>query len=101
MSLKGGDVDRAWQKLGFHVTTTGDIHAKLYVDGKLILRTKRSMGSGKLDGRIPHFIRQQMKLNEDEFSRAIDCPLTREGYIEILTGKGIIESKKADEPPAT
>lgn len=99
MSLKGGDVDRAWQKLGFDIARTGDIHAKLYVDGKLILRTKRSMGSGKLDGRIPHFIRQQMKLNEDEFSRAVECPLTREEYIEILRSKGIIETKKADESP--
>lgn len=87
MSLKPSDVDRAWEKLGFHVKATGDLHARLYVDGKLILKTKRSMGSGKLDGNIPHFIRQQMKLNEEEFARAIACPLTRNEYIQILRKK--------------
>jgi hypothetical protein len=90
MSLKGQDIDRAWQKLGFSIKTTGDIHAKLYIGGKLILRTKRSMGSGKLEGNIPHFIRQQMKLNESQFARAVECPLTREEYVEILRGKQLL-----------
>jgi hypothetical protein len=101
MSLKGGDVDRAWQKLGFSVNATGDIHAKLYVDGKLILRTKRSMGSGKLDGNIPHFIRQQMKLNEDQFARAVECPLTREEYLQILREKKVLDPLPKDNssPP--
>jgi hypothetical protein len=49
------------------------------------------MGSGKLDGNIPHFIRQQMKLNEEQFARAIGCPLTREEYIQILKDKKIIQ----------
>ena len=89
MSLKGGDIDRAWAKLGFVAKSTGDIHARFHVDGKLILHTKRSMGSGKLDGNIPAFIRQQMKLDEAQFKDAIDCPLKRDGYIEILRKKGL------------
>jgi hypothetical protein len=90
MSLKGEDVDRAWKKLGFATKATGDIHARFYVEGKLILHTKRSMGSGKLDGNIPHLIRQQMKLDEQQFALAIECPLTRDQYIKILKEKKII-----------
>ncbi len=67
-----------------------DRHALFYVDGKLVLRTKRSMGSGKLDGKIPGFIRQQMKLDERQFADLINCPLTRDGYIEILRDKGYV-----------
>jgi hypothetical protein len=73
--------------VGFEIKATGDLHARPHVDGKLILKTKRSMGSGKLDGDIPHFIRQQMELNEEQFARAIGCPLTREEYVQILKDK--------------
>ncbi len=72
------------------INNTGDRHAKFYEGGKLILTTMRSFGSGKLDGNIPHKIRQQMKLNEDQFADLIACPLKREGYVEILRKKGLI-----------
>lgn len=72
------------------IKDTKDRHALFYVDGKLILRTKRSFGAGKLEGNIPSFIRQQMKLNEDQFGDLIACPLDRNGYIEILKKKRII-----------
>lgn len=90
MSIKPKEVDAAWKKIGMVITDTGDRHAKLYVDGKLIIRTKRSLGSGKLDGNVPHLIRQQMKLSEEQFADLIACPLTRDGYIEILKGKALI-----------
>lgn len=89
MSLHVGDVDRAWNKLGFQITDSRHRVAKLFVDKKLILVTSRSHGSGKLDGNIPTFIRQQMKLNEKQFQRAIDCPLKRSEYLNILKRKGL------------
>lgn len=85
------DIDRAWKKLGMVIKNTGDRHAKFYEGGKLILTTMRSFGSGNLDGNIPHKIRTQMKLNEDQFKRLIDCPLQRPEYVEILKAKKIIE----------
>jgi hypothetical protein len=39
---------------------------------------------------MQHSIRQQLKLTEDEMRGAIDCSITREGYVEILTRKGLI-----------
>ncbi len=91
MSLKAAEIDAAWAKLQMEVKETGDRHALFRHDGKIIVRTKRSFGSGKLDGNIPTFIRQQMQLNTKQFKDLIDCPLKRDGYLEILRGKGLIE----------
>ena len=90
MSLKERDIDRAWTKLGMEIQKGKDRHALFKVDNKVILRTRRSFGSGKLDGQIPYLIRQQMKLNDAQFSELIACPLDRERYIEILRAKGLI-----------
>ena len=90
MSISGKDVDRAWEKLGMEIKDTNDRHALFRVDGKLILRTKRSFGSGKIDGNIPHFIRQQMKLDNEQFAELLACPLDRPRYIEILREKKFI-----------
>jgi hypothetical protein len=90
VSLKPKEIDAAWNKLQMEITETGDRHAVFRHDGTIIVRTKRSFGSGKLDGNIPHFIRQQMKLNDSQFQDLINCPLTRDGYIEILREKGHI-----------
>jgi len=91
MTLRENDVDRMWKKLNFSVNKKAkDVHADLWHNGELVLRTKRSHGSGKLDGLIQHKIRQQMRLDEDQFSRAIECPLKHPEYLEILTGKGLL-----------
>lgn len=90
MSISGKDVDRAWAKLGMEIKDTNDRHALFKLNGKLILRTKRSFGSGKIDGNIPNFIRQQMRLDNVQFAELIACPLDRPRYIEILRGKKLI-----------
>lgn len=72
------------------IKNAGDRHAKFYEGGKLILTTMRSFGSGNLDGIIQHKIRQQMKLDEDQFSRLIACPLKRPEYVDILRKKGLV-----------
>lgn len=90
MSISGKDVDRAWEKLGMEIKDTNDRHALFKVDGKLVLRTKRSFGSGKIDGNIPSFIRQQMKLDNEQFAELLACPLDRPRYVEILRRKKLI-----------
>lgn len=90
MSLHTRELDAAWQKVGMEVKDGKDLHARLIVDGNLILVTRRSKGKGPIGGRIPHLIRQQMRLNETEFSDLIACPLDRAGYVRILRDKGLI-----------
>jgi hypothetical protein len=95
VSVSAGEIDRAWAKLEMVIQNGRDRHALFYYNDALILRTKRSFGSGKLEGNIGHFIRQQMKLNDAQFRDLLACPLSRAGYVEILRGKGLLPP---DEP---
>lgn len=72
------------------VKDSKDKLARFYYDGALILTTKRSHGSGKIEGKVPYLIRQQMRLSQKEFDDLIACPLKLDGYIEILKQKGWI-----------
>lgn len=90
--MKAADVDRVFRKLEMEIRDTKDRHAWFVHEGKRILKTKRSHGRGELKGNIRHFIRQQLKVNEEQFRDLRDCPLDRGGYIEILRQKGLIPS---------
>jgi hypothetical protein len=90
VSLHSRDVDAAWAKLGMEIKDTKDRHARFYYRGRLILATKRSFGSGAIEGPVQHLIRQQLKLTTSEFSDLITCPLTLDGYVLILRKKGWI-----------
>jgi hypothetical protein len=65
-------------------------HAVFGHEGKVIVRTRRSLGSGDIEGKIRDFIRQQMHLNDSQFRSLIACPLKRDGYTEILGAKGLL-----------
>ncbi len=90
MSLKVGDVDRVFDKFQMRIKHGSDKYARLYYGEKLILRTKRSLGKRKIEGKIRYLIRQQLQLNEEQFAQAIGCSLKREGYIQILKRKKLI-----------
>jgi hypothetical protein len=64
--------------------------AELRIDGKLYLRAMRSRGSGPLKGNQPAFIRQQMRLNKEQFAALVACPLTRGDYLRILADLGLL-----------
>lgn len=90
MSLRSRDVDKVFNKLRMEVRDGKDRLALFYHEGKLILRTKRSLGNRKINSKIRYLIRQQLKLSEAEFSNVVDCTLERAGYIKILKRKGLI-----------
>lgn len=87
--MKTAEVDRIFRKLEMKVRNGKDQHAWLIEDGKYILHTMRSHGRGDI-GRIAHFIRQQLKVNEEQFAGLRDCPLSRSGYIDLLRSKGLV-----------
>ncbi len=89
MTIKARDFDNLVQRFGFKTRNAADRLAWLEYEGKTVIRTRRSHGSG---GDLPfqHSIRQQMKLNEDELRRAISCTLSRDDYITLLRQKGIL-----------
>ena len=94
MSVSADVLDRMWAKFGMETKDGRDRFAYLNVDGKLILSTRRSHGRGKMSDNIATFIRQQMKLNEDQFRDAINCPMDRKKYIDVLKAKGLIPTSK-------
>ncbi len=77
MSLRSRDIDKVFDKLGMRVKDGKDRHALFYHEDEFILRTKRSLGERKINSKIRHLIRQQLKLSETEFSNVVDCSLER------------------------
>ena len=88
MTIKARDFDHLAAKLKLKTRSSRDLLAWFEYKGKKITRTKRSKGSGDLS--MQHSIRQQLKLNEEQFRKAIGCTLTRQNYIEILREKGLL-----------
>lgn len=90
MQLKVKQVERIYEKLGMEVTKTHHKLAFFQYGGKIIIKTRLSNGSG--DAKAIDKIRQDFRLNEKDFCGLRDCPLNKEGYVEILKRKGLIES---------
>lgn len=90
MPLKARDYDKVTNKFDFRTKTGSHHFAWLEVDGKVVVRTKRSH---KSSGDLPmwYSIRQQLHLNETQLRQAISCTLTKSGYLNILREKGIID----------
>lgn len=89
MSLSAREFDGLVRKFDFRTRNSGDVLAWLEVDGKVVVRTRRSR---KASGDLPmqHSIRQQMKLSADQLRQAIRCTLGRDGYLSILKEKGVL-----------
>ncbi len=88
MTIDRAEFDRIVSKFGLRTRESGDLLVWLEVDGKVVVRTRRSNKKGDLP--MQHSIRQQLKLNETQLREAIDCTLSRKGYIDILRSKGIL-----------
>ena len=79
---------RLLQKLEMQLREGRDTIASFYHEGKLIVRTKVPHKRGELRGKLLHFIRQQLRLNEEEFQSLEQCVLYRSEYLELLKRKG-------------
>lgn len=92
MTIKACEFDHIADKLQLKTRSSRDLLAwfEVEIEGKrkIITRTRRSKGSGDLP--MQHSIRQQLKLNEEEFRAAVKCTLSREDYIEILRKKRLL-----------
>jgi hypothetical protein len=86
--IKAQEFDRLIEKFGFKTRKSGDRLAWFEHDGRVVVRTRRSEGSGDLP--MQHSIRQQLKLNEQQLREALGCSLTRAEYVEILRVKGLL-----------
>jgi hypothetical protein len=85
--MKVHEFTKLENKLGLKTRNSGDRLAWFEHDGKAVVFTKRSHGNKDLPENL---IRQQLKLNEGQFSGLISCSVSRDDYIEILRSKKII-----------
>jgi len=85
--MKVHEFTKIENKLGLKTRNAGDRLAWFEHEGTVVIRTKRSHGNKDLPENL---IRQQLKLNETQFSGLISCSVSRDDYIEILRSKLII-----------
>jgi hypothetical protein len=85
--MKVHEFSRLENKLGLKTRNSGDRLAWFEYEGKSVVFTKRSHGNKDLPANL---IRQQLKVNETQFSGLISCSVTRDDYVKILTDKGLI-----------
>ena len=88
MPLAAHEFDSLIRKFGFQTRSSRDLLAWLEIEGKIVVRTRRSNKSGDLP--MHHSIRQQMRLSDDQLREAIKCTLGRDSYIAILREKGLL-----------
>ena len=90
MSIKVDEVLRAFKKLGMEIREGRDTLAFFYCGDKLILWAKVPHKRGELKGKLPYYIRQQLKLNEEGLRQLLRCHIKRREYVRILKSKGVI-----------
>lgn len=90
MALTAKDFDAVINKL--HMTARDTKHRFVWFEyaGRKILYTERSHGRGDL-GSVEFAIRRQLKVNARQMQDLVDCPMTRDGYVEHLKQRGDIE----------
>jgi hypothetical protein len=93
--MKVHEFTRLENKLKLKTRNSGDRLAWFEHDGKAVVFTKRSHGNKEPPENL---IRQQLKVNEIQFSGLLSCSVSREMYVEILRGKKIIAGSDAIEP---
>jgi hypothetical protein len=92
--MKVHEFERIINKLGMQTRNTHDRLAWLVHNGVTVVRTRRSQGNSK---HLPeHLIRQQLKINQEQFAGLISCQVSKDEYLKILTDKGIISKPKQD-----
>lgn len=90
--MKTHEFERIVKKLGLQTRNAGDRLAWFVYNGQTVVRTKRSHGNKE---QPENLIRQQLKLNQEQFAGLKDCTVTFNDYVEILRGRGIIEGPAA------
>lgn len=89
--MKIAEVLRAFKKLGMEIREGRDTLAFFYCGPRLVLWAKVPHKRGELKGRLPYYIRQQLRLDEGQFHQLVQCRLRRAGYVQILRSKGLVK----------
>ena len=92
MVLRAADVEKSLCKKGF-VKKGGDHRFFVYQTQEGLdtpIQTKISHSATDIDKKLIALMAKQCMLKKDEFVDLVKCPLSRESYEKILTGKCVI-----------
>jgi len=90
MQVKKIEAESIFNKLQIAPKSKKHKHGWFRHEGKPILHVYFSHGKGDMPGKIGDKFRQSFKINEDQFRALRDCPLDRNGYIDILKSKKLV-----------
>lgn len=62
-----------------------------FYDDKYVLSTKISHGNKDIDNHLIKQMSFQCKLDKADFIDLVNCPLSREDYIQLLKKKGLLD----------
>lgn len=93
--MKVTEVLRAFKKLHMEIREGRDTLAFFYCGPRLVLWAKVPHKRGELKGRLPYYIRQQLRLDEEQFRQLVRCQVRKAEYVKILKDKGIIGKDEA------
>jgi hypothetical protein len=96
--MKVHEFETIVKKLDLKTRNSGDRLAWFEYDGKVVVRTKRSHGNKEQPGNL---IRQQLKVNEQEFAGLISCKVKYDDYVNILKRRKIVADTKTEKQEAT
>jgi hypothetical protein len=91
-SWKTRDIRKGLLAKGFNQTKTHHEMYWLYIgDRKTSIRTRISHSESEYGDRLLNQMAKQVGLDRTEFDDLIQCPLSKEQYIELLRSRGIIK----------
>ena len=90
-TLKTREIRSSLLKKGFVARNNDHEYFQLVVDGKgTQIKTHISHGEIEIDDSLISRMGKQTYLSKSEFMDLVNCPLSKEAYIEMLIGKGLV-----------
>ncbi len=91
MVLDSGKARKALNKKGFTERSGDHIYFEYFHNNKLILHTKISHNGQDINNYLIGQMKNQCKLEKDEFLALINCTLSKEGYEKKLQDQGLLK----------
>lgn len=91
-TMKTDKIKASLQRKGFEKDNGDHQYYTLYCNGKKTqIFTKISHGKGEIGEPLLGIMAKQTKLSKKDFLDLINCPLTKERYIEMMETQGYIK----------
>lgn len=99
MPRNAKEISSALEKKGFLRRESKDAYFHLWVDGKKTpIFTKMSQGEREVHDGLLGAMARQLRLRRAQLDDLVECPLSKEEYVQILRAGGYIGEEAAEAP---